>query len=196
MSVMITPQGAPLPSRWAVVEGEYVTDVTGQSFFINDVEYPESVFLYPDETHLKSIGLYKIVDSNPDVGVFQTKTLLPYTNIDSERQEILAQFSIHRMSDDDIRSSVYAIAQMQLDAFARSNEYDSIVSACSYVSSTVEKFRREAECCVSLRDQVWLAAFDVCSKICGDEILLPHTVEQVVALLRQDVEWPEPSGND
>jgi hypothetical protein len=45
--------------------------------------------------------------------------------------------------------------QARLDEFARERGYADIVSACSYATSTVDKYKTEAKRCVKKRDEAW-----------------------------------------
>ncbi len=56
-----------------------------------------------------------------------------------------------------IQDQVVLRVQNMLDAFAKERGYDSIISACSYATSKVEKFAMEANICVDLRDAAWSA---------------------------------------
>ena len=53
--------------------------------------------------------------------------------------------------------------QARLDNFARSLAYDGIISACSYATSTVERYRIEGQYCVDMRDATWAKAFELFS---------------------------------
>ena len=45
-----------------------------------------------------------------------------------------------------------AAVQVRLDDFARTRNYDGILSAATYATSTVSKFAAEGQCAVALRD--------------------------------------------
>jgi hypothetical protein len=51
--------------------------------------------------------------------------------------------------------------QRRLDDFARTRGYSDILSACSYATSTIDKFRTEGQYCVEARDATWSAAYDI-----------------------------------
>jgi hypothetical protein len=51
--------------------------------------------------------------------------------------------------------------QFRLDAFAKTRGYNSIMSACSYVNSTVESYKIEAEYAVQARDLTWAKLFEI-----------------------------------
>lgn len=55
--------------------------------------------------------------------------------------------------------------QQRLDDFARSRNYDSILSACTYATSTNQKFAAEGQCCVKLRDATWAKAYEILAEV-------------------------------
>ena len=52
-------------------------------------------------------------------------------------------------------------AQARLDTFAKSRGYDGILSACTYATSQVPRFRAEGQRCVALRDQTWARLYEI-----------------------------------
>jgi hypothetical protein len=78
--------------------------------------------------------------------------------------------------------------QFALDAKARERNYDGILSACTYATSTVPKFQAEGQACVAWRDAVWAYCYAVMAQVAAQEIPQP-TVEALVAGLPELV-WP------
>lgn len=58
-----------------------------------------------------------------------------------------------------------ASIQSRLDEFARTRNYDNILSACTYATSAVPKFKAEGQYCVQARDATWAAAYEVMDKV-------------------------------
>lgn len=56
-------------------------------------------------------------------------------------------------------------AQARLDTFAKSRGYDGILSACTYATSQVPRFRAEGQRCVDLRDQTWARLYEILAKV-------------------------------
>ena len=54
-----------------------------------------------------------------------------------------------------IRREIMYGVQRYLDDFATTKTYDSMLSACTYATSTVPQFAREAQYCVEKRDECW-----------------------------------------
>lgn len=72
--------------------------------------------------------------------------------------------------------------QNRLDTFARTKDYDSIMSVCSYATSTDTTFRVEGERAVALRDATWKAYFTILEAIVKEQRTAP-TVEELLSEL-------------
>ena len=85
-------------------------------------------------------------------------------------------------------------AQDALDTFAKTRNYDGIMSVCSYSGSTDPQFAAEAAYCMDLRDHTWRMAYAVLDDIASGTMELP-TVEKFIAMLPvSEAEWPEAQG--
>lgn len=85
-----------------------------------------------------------------------------------------------------LKAEAEATIQLRLDTFARRRGYDSLLSACSYLTSSVPKFAAEAKVCLDARDATWIAANELLASV--DPTNLP-TIDQVVAAMPALV-WP------
>lgn len=78
--------------------------------------------------------------------------------------------------------------QVMLDAKARERAYDGILSACTYATSSVAKFRAEGQACVEWRDAVWATCYTLLAEVkAGARPIL--TVDELLAELPA-LEWP------
>ena len=57
------------------------------------------------------------------------------------------------------------LIQQRLDEFAQTRGYDNILSACTYVSSTVPLFQAEGQYCVEMRDATWMTAYGILGEV-------------------------------
>lgn len=55
--------------------------------------------------------------------------------------------------------------QSRLDTFARTLTYDSMMSACTYATSTIPMYRIEGQYCVDARDATWAKAYELMQAI-------------------------------
>lgn len=60
---------------------------------------------------------------------------------------------------EELQAAIVDAVQDRLDAFARERRYDSILSACTYATSTVPRFAAEGQHAVAMRDATWAALY-------------------------------------
>lgn len=58
-----------------------------------------------------------------------------------------------------IEAEITAAVQARLDDWAKTRNYDGILSACTYATSTVPKFAAEGQAAVVARDATWNAMY-------------------------------------
>lgn len=81
-----------------------------------------------------------------------------------------------------------AAVQARLDDFAKTRGYDSILSACTYATSTVPKFAAEGQAAVNLRDATWAKCYKVMAEIQAGTRLMPTLSELMLEL--PVLAWP------
>jgi hypothetical protein len=64
-----------------------------------------------------------------------------------------------------IKSEITTAVQNHLDNFAKTRNYDSILSACTYATSTVAQFANEGQLCVNLRDATWAKLYQIMQEV-------------------------------
>jgi hypothetical protein len=64
-----------------------------------------------------------------------------------------------------LQDEVVSSTQKRLDEFAKTRNFDGILSACTYASSTVLKFQREGQYCVEARDQTWAKLYEILAEV-------------------------------
>jgi hypothetical protein len=87
-----------------------------------------------------------------------------------------------------IQAAVVAAVQKRLNDFARTRNYDNILSACSYIASTVPQFAAEAAYCVEARDATWATLYAGLADVQAGLRPMP-TLEEVLLELPVLV-WP------
>lgn len=90
---------------------------------------------------------------------------------------------------DEVRAMITLATQARLDDFARTRNYDGILSACSYDSSAVPQFAAEGACCVTGRDATWAALYAVLAEVLAGTRPMPESFADVETLLPA-LEWP------
>lgn len=92
-------------------------------------------------------------------------------------------------SPEQVMQSFVSLIQQRLDDFARTRNYDSILSACTYATSTVAKFKTEGQACVNLRDATWAAAYTILANVQAGKRPMPTSIADIEADLPAAV-WP------
>jgi hypothetical protein len=88
------------------------------------------------------------------------------------------------------RSAAFTNAiQQRLDDFARTRNYDNIMSAATYATSTVPKFAAEGQYAVAARDATWAKGYEILGAVLAGERPMP-TLDEVMAELPA-LAWPE-----
>ena len=79
--------------------------------------------------------------------------------------------------------------QQRLDDFARTRNYDGILSACTYATSAVPKFAAEGQYAVQARDATWAALYAFMADVQVGTQPVPTGFEDVEPLL-PPLAWP------
>ncbi|CAN7345521.1 hypothetical protein LJR074_001975 [Acidovorax sp. LjRoot74] len=101
----------------------------------------------------------------------------------------MQQWRVDPAPVEQVIASVTAAVQQRLDAFARSRNYDSILSACTYATSTVPKFAAEGQYAVNARDASWATCYQIMAAVQAGQRPMP-SVEQVLSELPV-LDWPK-----
>lgn len=89
----------------------------------------------------------------------------------------------------EIIASLTAQIQKRLDDFAKTRNYDGILSACTYATSTVPKFATEGQYCVQVRDATWAAGYALMDEVLAGTRPVPSSISDIEADLPV-LEWP------
>ena len=88
-----------------------------------------------------------------------------------------------------IQASVVSQTQMRLDTFARTRNYDGILSACTYATSAVPRFKSDADYCVTARDATWATLYEFMAEVQAGTKPMPTGFASVEPLLPV-LSWP------
>lgn len=99
------------------------------------------------------------------------------------------QIGSFEQSASEFSAAVVSSVQKSLDDFAKTRNYDGILSACTYATSTVMKFAREGQYCVDIRDNTWATLYSLMAEVEAGTKPMPATVEEVLTLLPTPT-WP------
>ena len=150
---------------------QYKITETGVTFPENEirVHFP-NVSLPPvlKQADLNYLGLVEVPDLEPTQAELELAAEI-------ERQRI----------EQEIVTSV----QGRLDAFARTRNYDGILSACTYAASSVPRFKADADYCVAARDNTWAALYAGLAEVLAGTRPMPTGYADIEPLLPELV-WP------
>lgn len=80
--------------------------------------------------------------------------------------------------------------QQHLDTFARTRNYDNILSAATYATSQVPKFKAEGQYAVEARDATWSAAYAILAEVQAGDRPIPGSISEIESDLPV-LAWPE-----
>lgn len=109
---------------------------------------------------------WRAVNSQSDVGVDESF---------SETQPIIVA------APTQLQLSFTRTIQQRLDDFAKTRNYDSILSACTYATSLMTKSKVEGKTCVNLRDATWAAAYDILAQVEAGTRPMPESIADIEA---------------
>ena len=105
-----------------------------------------------------------------------------WTVRDLTAQELLAKAV-------EVQNQIVTQVQARLDAFARTRNYDGILSACSYATSAVPMFQAEGLYCVGVRDATWATCYDILGDVQAGTRPMPSGYSDIESELPALV-WP------
>lgn len=89
-----------------------------------------------------------------------------------------------------IQNDIINDTQQRLDDFAKTRNYDGILSACTYASSTVLKFQQEGQYCVDQRDATWATLYVILGQVQQGLRPMPNGYDDIKGELPV-LEWPQ-----
>ena len=111
---------------------------------------------------------------------------MPNPALESARARMEAEYN----KPEAVMARIIAATQRRLDDFARTRNYDGILSACTYATSTVQKFQAEGQYCVEARDATWAALYAVLGAVQAGTRPMPTGYADIEADLPA-LEWPQ-----
>jgi enamine deaminase RidA (YjgF/YER057c/UK114 family) len=89
----------------------------------------------------------------------------------------------------EIQEQIVNATQKRLDDFAKTRNYDSILSACTYATSTVVKFSTEGQYCVEARDATWSKLYEILAEVQAETRPMPSGYSDIESELPV-LQWP------
>ena len=168
-------------------------------FIINGTQYPQNWLNLSSAEEKLEHGIFEVTEEpappfNPiteyltenPILLFDGKVIRGYS-VNAHTQEII-DHNIAQATEVFARMVVDRV-QIRLDAFARTKNYDGILSACTYATSTIPRFSSEGQYCVNMRDATWATLYTLMEEVTTGTRPPLTTYEEVEALL-PELTWP------
>lgn len=156
-----------------------ITNTFGHGVHDVRAAYPETSI--PDGASFGDFTWYEPVAPSYDP---QTQVAIEVAPVNG-----VQQWRIDPVPVEQIVAVVTQAVQQRLDDFARTRNYDGILSAATYATSGVQKFAAEGQYAVQARDAAWAACYQIMADVQAGTRAMP-TIEQVLAELPA-LEWPQ-----
>jgi hypothetical protein len=169
------------------------------SFNINGTQYPQNWLNLSTPDDKIEHGIFEVTEDpappyNPiteyitenPILLFDGKVIRNYT-INTHTQEII-DHNITRATEAFTRMVVDRV-QIRLDEFARTRNYDGILSVCTYATSVIPRFQIEGQYCVNARDNTWATLYTLMEEVTTGVREPMVSYEEVEALL-PELTWP------
>jgi hypothetical protein len=89
----------------------------------------------------------------------------------------------------DVQALIVTATQQRLDDFAKTRNYDGILSACTYAPSLIDRFRIDGVYCIGARDNTWAALYAFMGEVQAGTKPFPTSFADVEPLL-PILAWP------
>jgi hypothetical protein len=89
----------------------------------------------------------------------------------------------------EIQAEIEAAVQKRLDDFAATRYYNGILSACTYATSTVPRFKAEGQYCVRQRDATWAKCYEILTAVQAGTRPMPNNYADIEGELPV-LAWP------
>jgi len=130
------------------------------------------LYIGDDVSYIEDDGLIKINNVAYQLDMVQNINSQPRTK-EPYRWKYKNNTWVDNASPETIKFEITEAVQQRLDDFAKTRNYDGILSACTYATSTVAQFASEGQLCVNLRDATWGKLYQVMAEVEAGERTMP-----------------------
>jgi len=153
-------------------------------------KYPNISFpKVPTKYNLPSYIVQVKIETKPQVNLFE-KLVSNTPTFNTSTKEWVSGWSVVGMDLAEqqaqmnvLKGEVTLKAQERLEEFAQQKGYDSIIYACSYISSSNTTFASEAQLASDVRDNMWMVLSTKLKEIEDGTSALPTTYEELYSII-------------
>jgi len=156
---------------------KYVNIETNEICSLQEVRRLHSNMSIPQNIDLTVLG-YKLLIETPRPTALPWHTISEGAIVDFTQTWEQVPQSIESIEQKFIRA-----IQHHLDTTAKKRGYDSILSACSYATSSNPVFAAEGQACVEWRDAVWGYCYQLLADVKADVTPMPETTDELISNL-------------
>lgn len=156
------------------------------------VEYPNTSFPRNMSAELlASYYVFEIAETTPPSGDVVTEAAPAKINGVWTQQWDSRDFTTGEVQQqlEELQASIIASTQAHLDKTARDHGYDGILSACSYTTSIITRYKTEGDYCVTLRDATWSTLETILAEVQAGTRAIPSSFADIEDDLPAVV-WP------
>lgn len=156
------------------------------------VSFPMS----PSDASLVEFGAVRVYFStqpsfNPDTHALEEKAP-EYVAANSRWEQVwgVRALTVNELAQkqQQIQDSIVAATQQRLDDFAKTRNYDGILSAATYATSPTTKFYTEGQYAVNCRDATWATLYSILAEVQAGTRPMPSSYADIEAELPV-LEW-------
>jgi hypothetical protein len=100
-----------------------------------------------------------------------------------------SSFAPAPIAPEQIKTEIIVATQQRLDDFAKTRNYDGIVSLCTYASSPSAKFKAEGQYGVDVRDASWTKLYEILAEVEAATRPMPTSYSDIESEL-PTLAWP------
>lgn len=160
----------------------YVDQLTNNTYELYEIRNLHPNLSIPAGADLSSLGFTPLIET-PQPAALPWHRVMEGPPVNSTQTWIQQSLS----TADIIHECTWRV-QQRLDDFAKTRNYDNILSACTYATSTIPKFHTEGQYCVNLRDSTWNQCYAILAEVQAGTRVMP-TIDELMALLPTPT-WP------
>lgn len=170
---------------------------------VNDTIYPPeplpinygniSNFYLLEEDIVNSYGFYRFLnlqepEYNSNIQKLQ-KTLILKDNT------VYYEYNVVNLTEEEYKDKLNKLKyfftfliENLLNTKVKERDYKDLLHACSYINSSIDQYKKEAEAVVVWRDAIWIKGYEIETKVLNNEIPIPTESEFLSQL--PSLEWP------